>query len=176
MPGFSRVTVAGTSVLGTAPGDRDADVYDRHAPWLYRQALLTLDDPGRAEQVVSDVIVDECVWPPALAAHDDDVSHRLAMAAYRRCEEVAGDQAWHDHAPRPRRPGSLAGCIGPCGLSGKERGALGLVIFGGLGHIQAGRELAIPPRQVAALLRAVMAALATRRTSSPGAAAGGDRR
>jgi hypothetical protein len=172
MPGFSRASIAGTSVLGAAPGDRDAEVYDRHAPWLYRQALLTLDDPERAEQVVSDVIVDECVRPPAPAAHDDTASHRLAVAAYRRCEELARDQAWHDHAPRPRRPGSLASCIGLSGFSGKERGALGLVIFGGLGHVQAGRELAIPPQQVAALLWAVRAVLATRRAPSRGAAPG----
>ena len=44
----------------TARGDLDADIYDRHADGLYRQALLTLGDARMAEQVVCDVIVDEC--------------------------------------------------------------------------------------------------------------------
>jgi hypothetical protein len=67
MLGFSKTTVALSSVTASTPGDRDADVYDRHAAGLYRQALLTLDDPGMAEQVVSDVIVGECVRSSAPA-------------------------------------------------------------------------------------------------------------
>jgi hypothetical protein len=30
---------------------------------VYQQAVFTLDDAGMAEQVVSDVIVEECVRP-----------------------------------------------------------------------------------------------------------------
>ena len=40
---------------------RDGAIYDRHAAGLYRQALLTLGDAGMAEQVVSDVVLDECL-------------------------------------------------------------------------------------------------------------------
>jgi hypothetical protein len=70
-------------------------------------------------------------------------------------------------APRPRAPGqrlpgSFASRIDPGGLlSGKERGALGLVLFGGLGYGQASRELAIAPADIAALLRAVLHRLTT---------------
>ena len=61
---------------------------------------------------------------------------------------------WHNRPPGERWPGSVAGCIDPCGLSGKERGALEPVLFGGLDRVQAGRELAISQLDVAALLRA----------------------
>ncbi len=47
--------------------ERDEATYDCHAPSLYRQAWLTLDDADLAEQVVSDVIVEECVRPAALS-------------------------------------------------------------------------------------------------------------
>jgi hypothetical protein len=48
------------SADGGAPGDGDADVGGRRAAELCRLAL-TRDDPGMAGQVMSDVIVDECV-------------------------------------------------------------------------------------------------------------------
>jgi hypothetical protein len=130
--------------------------------------LLTLDDPGLAGQVVCDVIVDECVRSPAPAAHEHDASYRLAMSAYRRCQELADGHAWHSRNPRRRASWGLAACIDPCGLSARERGALALVVFGGLGYIQASRELAITPQEMAALLRAVLVCL----TTPPGAAAG----
>lgn len=72
----------------TARGDLDADIYDRHADGLYRQALLTLGDAGMAEQVVCDVIVDECTRVPSSAGGAGDASYRLPVSAYRRCQEL----------------------------------------------------------------------------------------
>jgi hypothetical protein len=56
-------------VRGIVPGavvaSTDEDIYDRHAGNLYWQALFTLDDCAMAEQVVGDVLVEECVRPGA---------------------------------------------------------------------------------------------------------------
>jgi hypothetical protein len=136
----------------TAAGHADEDIYDRHAGNVYRQALFTLDDAGMAEQVVSDVIVAECVRPGAVLC-GQDAEGRLAVSAYRRCMELAGGQ-----------PSLLAasgtvdytGCAGPGGLTVREHGALGLVFFGGAGYRQAGVDLGICAAAVAALLRAAL--------------------
>jgi hypothetical protein len=118
----------------TARGDLDPDIYDRHADGLYRQALLTLGDAGMAEQVVCDVIVDECTRVPSSAGGAGDASYRLPVSAYRRCQELTCGPARHNRPPGWRVSGGVAGCIDPQGfLSREERGALGLVLFGGLG-------------------------------------------
>jgi hypothetical protein len=138
--------------------DPDADIYDRHADGLYRQALLTLGDAGMAEQVVCDVIVDECTRVPSSTG---DASYRLPVSAYRRCQELAHGSASHNRPSGRPAPGSVAECIDPQGLlSREERGALGLVLFGGLGYVQASHEAAISPLDTAALLRAVLHKLA----------------
>lgn len=41
-------------------------------------------------------------------------------------------------------------------LSAKERGALGLVLIGGLGYVRASSVLGIRPRDMAALLRTAL--------------------
>jgi hypothetical protein len=46
-------------------------------------------------------------------------------------------------------------------LSEKERGALGLVLIGGLGYVRASRVLGMCPRDMAALLRTALLRLAT---------------
>jgi hypothetical protein len=54
----------------------------------------------------------------------------------------------------------------------KERGALGLALFGGLGYVQASHEVAISPLDMTALLRAVLHRLSpspTTGTRSPAA-------
>lgn len=145
----------------TARCDPDADIYDRHADGLYKQALLTLGDAGLAEQVVCDVIVDECTRVPSATGGTGDASYRLPVSAYRRCQELAHGPSWHSRPPGRRVSGGVAGCIDPCGLlSWEERGALGLVLFGGLGYVQASQEVAISPLDTAALLRAVLHRLA----------------
>jgi hypothetical protein len=168
MLGFGNTCIA--SETTNVPCDRDADIYDRYASGLYRQALLTLEDAHLAEQVVCDVLVDECTRTPAPRGDEDNASYRLAVSAYRRCRELAGGPERQDR--RPERPSErVVGCVDPGGLlSGKERGGLGLVLFGGLGYVQASRELAISPSEMAALLRAVLRRLtASSRTNCPGA-------
>jgi hypothetical protein len=145
----------------SAPRDRVAALYDGHAAGLYRQALLTLDDAVLAEQAVCDVIVAESRRPPRVEDDRDDTAHRLAVAAYRRCRELAGSPAREDHRSGQRPSGSAAGSVGPGGLlSREERGALGLILLGGLGHNQACGELMMSPSDLAALLRTALYRLA----------------
>jgi hypothetical protein len=149
---------------GTPAGHRDQDTYDRHAGSLYRQAFLTTDDSEMAEQVVSDVIVEECVWPPA-AVRGQDAGRRLAVSAYRRCMELAGGPAPESRISA-RRTGGSAGRIGPGGLSVRERGVLGLVVFGALGYRQVGVELGLSASEVSALLRAALVKAAASESGS----------
>jgi hypothetical protein len=146
--------------LGTVSPSRTRDIYQRYATRLYRQAFLTLGDPALAERVVGDVIVDECALAPGYG--EGDAPCRLAEAVFRRCELLAADPAWRHRLPAPRAPGHVAGRVDPDGLlSAKERGALGLVLIGGLGYVQASRVLGIRPRDMAALLRAALLRLGT---------------
>ena len=156
---FGKTTIPAPVTVG-APCDRDAEIYDRHAGALYRQALLTLGDADLAEQVVCDVLVDECVWPPASAGDGDAASCRLALAAYGRCRALDGASAWQTGIPADQRSESGARHTESFGLlSGAERGALGLVMFGGLGYARASRELAISLADMAALLRGALQGL-----------------
>ena len=52
----------------TASSARSRDSYRRYAVALYRQALLTLDDPALAEHVVGDVVANEYELAPGQAA------------------------------------------------------------------------------------------------------------
>jgi hypothetical protein len=62
---------------------------------------------------------------------------------------------------RPARAPAGAGSVGTGGfLSGEERGALGLILVGGLGHNQACGELMMSPSDLAALLRTALHRLA----------------
>jgi hypothetical protein len=58
---FAAKAIARAAVRNTARGGEDDVSYDRPAAWRYRQALLTLDDPEMAEQIVSELIIAECV-------------------------------------------------------------------------------------------------------------------
>lgn len=137
-------------VQASAPGDRAAKLYDRYGAGLYRQALLTLDDAVLAEQAVCDVIATECRRPPGAENDRDDTDHRLAVAVYRRCRVLAGAPA--QVADRSVGPGGF--------LSQEERGALGLVLFGGLGRNEACGELMMSPPDLAVLLRTALHRLA----------------
>jgi hypothetical protein len=168
MLGSGKTSLARASVTANESGDPDADMYDRHAAGLYRQALLTLDDAGQAEQVVFDVIVDECTRVPASVRDANDPSHRLPMSAYRRCQELARGPAWHNRPLGRRVSEGVASCVDPCWLlSRSERGALGLVLFGGLGYVEASHEVAISPLRMAAILHAVLHRLTTSHPPSP---------
>jgi hypothetical protein len=152
---------------GTATSSRDGDIYQRYATGLYRQALLTLGDSALAERVVRDVIVDECALAPAPGYGEGDTPRRLAESVFRRCQQLADEPAWRHRLPAPRLPADAAGGLDPGGLlSAKERGALGLVVIGGLGYVRASSVLGIRPSAMAALLRTALLRLGT----SPSAA------
>jgi hypothetical protein len=145
----------------SAPRDRAAVLYDRHAPGLYRQALLTLDDEALAEQAVCDVILAECRRPAAPEDDRDDTNRRLAVSAYRRCRELADGPASENHRAGQQPAGGIADRVDPDGfLSREERGALGLVLFGGLESSQACGELMMSPPDLAVLLRTTLHRLA----------------
>jgi hypothetical protein len=153
VPGYGKQTLDRAVTGAAASPSRAGAVLDRHAARLYRQALLTLGDPGLAEQVVSDVVTEECLRPDSL----DGQEYRLAVSVRRRCQELATDPVcWN----RLRDPlDSVPGCIVAGGVSVRERAALALVIFGHLGYAEAARELAISPPEMAALLQAVLGRL-----------------
>ena len=159
-------------VPATASRTRRQVIYQRHAAALYRQALLMLDDSALAEGVVCDVIIDECALVPAREHGEDATRYRLARSVFRRCQQLAAGPARQDRRP-PQRPSlSVARGIDPDGiLSENERGALGLVLCGGLGYVQASTALGIDAHDMAALLRTTMRRLAI----SP-AAGDGDQR
>ena len=143
---------------GFAPETADSltgiDVYDRYAGNLYRQALFTLDDRGLAEGVVGDVIAEE-ILKPAATVGDQHAAVGLAVAAYWRCMAVADSRA---RVSRVRAHGLEAdpGWTGLSGLTARERGVLGVVLFGGLSYQQAGVGLGLSAAEVAALLRSVL--------------------
>jgi hypothetical protein len=148
---------SGKTRLARASGDERT--YDDYAAGLYQQALLTLGDAGLAEQVVCDVLVGECVRPGPPADDSGDARSRLAMSAYWRCQDLAAAAERTDQPaqqPLPDGGAGGAGCAGLRGLSVQERGALGLVTFGGLGYVQAGRELSISALSMATMLRAAL--------------------
>ena len=159
-------------VLATASRTRRQVIYQRHAAALYRQALLMLDHSALAEGVVCDVMIDECALVPVREHGEDATRYRLARSVFRRCQQLAAGPAREDRRP-PQRPSlSVARSIDPDGiLSENERGALGLVLCGGLGYVQASTVLGIDAHDMAALLRTTMRRLAI----SP-AAGDGDQR
>lgn len=157
MTGYAKQALSHAVAPAGSPS-RDEAVYDRHAARLYRQALLTLGDAGLAEQVVSDVLTDECLRPPP--PDGNGVEHRLGVAVRRRCHELATDPAWWNRVPSHLE--GMPDCITPGGVSVRERAALALVIFGHLGYVEAAGEMAISPADMAALLLAVLHKLAPR--------------
>jgi hypothetical protein len=145
------------------PLHRDAHIYDRYASGVYRQALLTLNDAYLAEQVVCDVLVEECMRPGAPGSDEDNAGYRLAVSAYWRCRELAVGPGRQDRRSGQRPSVHVVGCMDPGGLlSQKERAGLGLVLFGGLGYVEASRVLAISPADMTAILCTVLRGLEAR--------------
>jgi len=68
----------------TASSARSRDVYQRYAAGLYRQALLTLDDPALAEHVVSDVVVNERALALVPERGEDSARYRRVLGIYPR--------------------------------------------------------------------------------------------
>jgi hypothetical protein len=156
MLGFGKTDTVRPPV--TASSARNRDICERYAAGLYRQALLTLGDSALAERVACDVIVDECALAPAPGPGEADTRCRLAESAFRRCQQLAADPARRDRLFAPPPPdGADPGGL----LSEKERGAIGLVLIGGLGYARASSVLGISPHDMAALLRTALLKLGT---------------
>jgi hypothetical protein len=137
----------------TASSARSRDSYQHYAVALYRQALLTRDDPALAEHVVVDVVTNEDALDPGPERGEDDARHHLAELVFRRCHQLVAGSAQQD-----RRPG----------------------MFGGLGYIPASRMLGIHQRDMTVRLGTVLrrrasspAAAGEDGDQAGGAAAGG---
>jgi hypothetical protein len=148
MPGLGKAgTVRGSATVSPA---RSQEIYQRYAVALYRQALLNLDDSAPAGHVVCDPVVNECALAVMPERGEDDARYHLAELVFRRSRQLAVGLAQRD-----RRSG---------------QGVLGLVLSG-LGYIRVSAVLGIHPREMAALLRAVLRKLTT---SPPAVAEDGD--
>ena len=124
-----------------ASSARSRDIYRRYATGLYLQAFLTLGDSALAEHVTREVLVDECALAPVAGQGEDDMRHRLAESVFRRCQQLAADPAGRGCRPAQPPSGDVADCVDPGGLlSETERGALGLVLIGGLGYVPPAAE------------------------------------
>jgi hypothetical protein len=155
--------------LATASRARSQVIYQYHAAALYRQALLMLGDSALAEDVVCDAIVDECALVPAQEHGEDETRYRLAQSVFRRCQQLAAAPGRQGRRSSQQLSPAVDGCVDPGDiLSEKERGALGLVLFGGLGYVQASTVLRIDPHDMAALLRTVMGRLAISSAAAAG--------
>jgi len=66
MVGWSQITRPHTSVAVSAPGNRDADGYDRPVTGLWRQALLTAADPGTSRRARRSDERDTAAYPPSV--------------------------------------------------------------------------------------------------------------
>lgn len=160
-------------VTASAERSRKADLYERYACGLFRQALLTTGDEAVAEQVVCDVIAGECTPDPAPEHTQDDTRYRLAESAFRRCQELTAATARQDPWPGQRPAANTPGLADPADvLNRTELGALALVMIGGLGYIRASTVLGISPPDMAALLRSALLRLTTS-SGSPGAMGNG---
>jgi sporulation protein YlmC with PRC-barrel domain len=169
---FAKARLGRSAEPGNAASLTGIDVYDRYADRLYRQALFTLDDRGLAEGAVSDVIAEE-IFEPEAAVRRPQVAARLAVRVYWRCMAAADSRAWVSRVPG-HGWGANASSARPSGLTARERGLLGMALFGGLTYEQAGAGLGLPPAEVAAMLRFVLVkAAAAERVDLPAASTAG---
>ena len=82
MLGLGKTGTVRPSAAGSSGHSRD--IYRRYAVALYTQALLTVDDPALAEQVVYDVAVNECALALVPERGKDDARHRRVLGIYPR--------------------------------------------------------------------------------------------
>ena len=78
---------------------RSRDMYQRYAVALYRQALLTRDDPAAAEHSADDV-ASVYALPPGPERGEDDARHHLAEWVVLRCYRLVAGPAQQDRRPR----------------------------------------------------------------------------
>jgi hypothetical protein len=79
MLGSSKSGAVRAFVTAGSARSRDADLYRHYAAGLYRQALLTRGDPGPAEHVVCDVIVNERALARMQERGEDDARYRPSL-------------------------------------------------------------------------------------------------
>ena len=89
MLGSGKTGAVRAFVTASSARSRDAGLYRRYAAALYRQALLTSDDPALAERVVCDVIVNEAALARIPERGEDDARYRLTESVFRRCQQLA---------------------------------------------------------------------------------------
>jgi hypothetical protein len=126
---------------------------------LFAQALLTLGDAGMAEQVVGDVVLGERLRSAPPEGDAAAAELRLGISACRRCHDLGDDRAWRSQDSGGGGQTVVSIASRPPRSSGTERAALALVICGGSEYVEAARELAIAPADMAALLRLVLSKL-----------------
>ena len=83
---------------------RSRDMYQHYAVALYRQALLTRDDPAAAGHVADDVVASEYALPPGPERGEDDARYHLAEWVVLRCYQLVAGPAQQDRHPGIRRP------------------------------------------------------------------------
>ena len=160
LPESGKPALSCAAAAASVPFTRDEAIYDRHAPGLYRQALLTLGDTSLAEQVVSDVILGECLRsaprggdePPQSCAWGYGLP---ALPGSGRRPGLA------KQALRPEAAGERPGLHRACRVEREGTGSARAGDFRPAGYVQAAGELAITPADMAALLRAVLSRLAS---------------
>jgi hypothetical protein len=76
MRGSGKTGAIRAFVRGSSARRQHADLYRRYAAALYRQALLTRDDPALAERVVCDVLVNEAALARIPERGEDDARYR----------------------------------------------------------------------------------------------------
>jgi len=80
MLGSGKTGTVRPSAAGSSGHSRD--IYRRYAVALYTQALLTVDDSALAEQVVLDVVVNECALALVPERGEADGRHRRVLGIY----------------------------------------------------------------------------------------------
>ena len=88
----------------TASSARSRDMYQRYAVALYRQALLTRDDPAAAGHVAGDVVANEYALAPGPERGEDDARYHLAEWVFLRCYRLVAAGAAGSPPQAIRRP------------------------------------------------------------------------
>jgi DNA-binding CsgD family transcriptional regulator len=158
MPGHAERTPSRATAPDGRAGYPGAEIYDRHAATVYRQALLMLGDERQAGRIAREVIVAECALPPAAPRDASRVTARLAVSTMRRCQELTAGRVAEERTGPGRHARGRLGLPDP---QAREQALLGLVLFGGMGYHEAARELGISPPTAAAMLRSALIRLGT---------------
>lgn len=139
------------------------ELLESHGPDMYSMALIILGDRAQSEAVVVQVLFD-ALDRPLLDAHEDSRRH-LARCVYLRCtrtrlgsgqgtDSLLSSRHWPDGRAATRIMTGLAV------LSGQQRAALALSLYGEHGFTQIADVMSLPAPVVAELLRSGLGDLA----------------